>query len=198
MSIIVKKQVFLPKKQVVSKEKCINQTKKWIEEVVVGCNFCPFAAKELRMNTIHYQVVEDEDLELVLARLVKECIRLDENKKIATSLLIFSGGFQDFQTYLQLVDLSEQLMNQEGYDGIYQLASFHPQYLFAGTDEKDPSNYSNRSVYPMLHLLREDSVTQAVETHPDVDGIPQRNIDFANEKGLAFMQQLLDSCIKSA
>ena len=82
-----------------------------------------------------------------------------------------------------------------GYEGIYQLATFHPEYTFAGSSSDDPANYTNRSVYPMLHILREAAITKALEYFPDPDGIPQRNIDYARNKGLQYMQWLRASCM---
>lgn len=111
-------------------------------------------------------------------------------------MLILPTGFSSFTVYLQIVDLAEALMEKENYEGIYQIASFHPAYLFAGADNSDPSNYTNRSPYPMLHLLREASLTKAIDSYPDVDGIPQKNIDFATAKGLASMQLLREASMK--
>jgi hypothetical protein len=84
---------------------------------------------------------------------------------------------------------------KNGYEGVYQVASFHPLYLFAGSDEKDAANYTNRSVYPMLHLLRESSIDKALESYIDPENIPVRNIEFARKKGLVYMKMLRDTCM---
>ncbi|HMC87200.1 MAG TPA: DUF1415 domain-containing protein, partial [Chitinophagaceae bacterium] len=97
--------------------------------------------------------------------------------------------------YLELVRLAEKLLKQEGYQGIYQVASFHPLYCFAGAPADDPANYTNRSVYPMLHLLREESVEQAIANYPNPEKIPERNILFARSKGIAYMKKLRDACL---
>ncbi len=175
-------------------EHIISHTKNWISKVVVACNFCPFAAREVQRGTIHYEVMAGADMEQVLATVAKMFQQLDTDKAIETSLLILPDGFADFDSYLELVDLAEKLLEQENYEGVYQLASFHPQYLFAGSNNNDPSNYTNRSPYPMLHFLREDSVTIAVDSHPDIDAVPERNIRFTQEKGLLSMKALLASC----
>ncbi|GAC1431925.1 MAG: DUF1415 domain-containing protein [Chitinophagaceae bacterium] len=175
-------------------EQVIRQTKKWITDVVAGCNFCPFAAKELKQNTIHYQVEEAVDLAGCLEAFLKECVRLAE-EEIETSLLIFSNGFRAFDDYLELAVLAEKLLKQEGYEGIYQVAGFHPLYIFAGAPIDDAANYTNRSVYPMLHLLREDSIERALSTYPNPEQIPERNILFARAKGTAYMKMLRDSCL---
>jgi uncharacterized protein len=83
-----------------------------------------------------------------------------------------------------------RLQKKQGYEGVYQVASFHPNYLFAGSHENDAANYTNRSVYPMLHLLREEAVEKALEHYKDPETIPERNIQFAREKGLAYMKKL--------
>jgi hypothetical protein len=93
------------------------------------------------------------------------------------------------------VKKSEKLLIKENYDGVYQIASFHPDYCFAGEDENDPANYTNRSIYPMLHILREESLTKALSLYPNPELIPQKNIDFARQKGLQYMQILRATCL---
>jgi uncharacterized protein len=173
----------------------IHQTKKWITHVVVGCNFCPFAAREVKRNSIHYQVENSTDLNLCLQAFMQECVRLDNDDAIETVLLIFPNTFSTFDTYLNLLYLAEKALKKKGYDGIYQVASFHPLYRFANTPDNDAANYTNRSIYPMLHLLREEKIEQVLQHYPDPEQIPVRNIQFAHEKGLAYMKRLRDSCL---
>jgi len=174
-------------------EQVIDRTKKWIIDVVIGCNFCPFAANVVKQQTIFYQVEKNTELETCLASFVLEMKRLDIDPTIETSFLIFPNAFQQFDDYLDLVSLAEELVNRKGYDGVYQVASFHPLYLFANSDENDPANYTNRSIYPMLQLLREESIDKALENYQDPESIPVRNINFAKEKGLAYMKMLRDA-----
>jgi uncharacterized protein len=178
----------------VSSVQAIDATKKWIAGVVVGCNFCPFAAKVLKQQTVHYGVEDSADKAACLTAFMLEAARLDGDAAIETIFLIFPNSFERFDDYLDLVSLAEKLLKTNGYDGIYQVASFHPLYLFAGTTDKDASNYTNRSVYPMLHLLRESSIDAALEHYKDPEAIPGRNIDFARNKGLVYMQMLRESC----
>ena len=178
----------------ISTEQVIFQTKKWITDVVVGCHFCPFAAKELKQNSIHYVVEPGTDIKLCLQVFIKECQQLDDDALIETTMIIFPNSFQQFDDYLDLVSLAESLLEKEGYEGIYQVASFHPQYLFAGAPLNDAANYSNRSLYPMLHILREDSIEKALKKYPNPEQIPDRNINFAREKGVVYMKMLRDSC----
>ena len=160
-----------------------------------GCNFCPFVANEIRQNSIHYQVETALDLAGSLQALLNECKRLD-NEKIETTLLIFSNGFKQFDDYLELAALAEKLLKRENYEGVYQVASFHPQYLFAGTTANDAANYTNRSIYPMLHLLREDQVEKALAHYPNPERIPEKNILFARSKGINYMKTLLENCTR--
>lgn len=177
-------------------ERVIGQTKNWIKEVVVGCNFCPFAARELKMDSIHYQVEQSTKRNECLRAFVQECVRLDKEEAIATTLLIFPNAFLRWVDYLDMVARAEKLLRKNGYEGIYQVASFHPLYQFAGTLADDAANYTNRSMYPMLHVLREAQVEKSLLNYPHPEGIPDRNILFARERGMAFMKALRDSCLQ--
>lgn len=176
-------------------DKIISQTKKWINDVVVGCNFCPFAAREVKQNKVHYQVEPATELSICLESFLQECIRLDKEVMIETTLLIFPNAFQSFDDFLDLVGHAEDILKQKGYEGIYQVASFHPLYRFADSANDDAANYTNRSVYPMLHLLREERIEQAIERYTDPEKIPERNVRFAREKGTAYMKMLKDACL---
>lgn len=178
-----------------TESKVITQTTAWIKSVVIGCNFCPFAAKAIFQNSIRYVVLNDATLESSLEALLDELRHLDETDDIETTLLIFPQQFRDFDDYLELVGLVEDLAEDQEYDGIYQIASFHPDYCFADTPADDPANYTNRSIYPMIHILREDSISQVLATYPDADTIPDTNIHFARQKGLLHMQLLRAACM---
>lgn len=173
----------------------IEQTKKWINDVVIGCNFCPFAAKAVKQQTIHYQVENSADSIICLDAFLNEAIRLDNEPNIETVFLIFPHSFAVFDEYLNIVEVAEELLIEKGYEGIYQVASFHPLYQFADSHSKDAANYTNRSIYPMLHLLREASIDKALENYKAPEAIPGNNIDFARNKGLLYMKMLRDSCL---
>ncbi|HJW18667.1 MAG TPA: DUF1415 domain-containing protein [Flavisolibacter sp.] len=175
----------------------IEQTKKWIVDVVVGCNFCPFAAPVVKAGAIHYEVFENADARTALVALANAFTLLDTNEQIETMFLIFPNSFDSFDKYLGLVELAEAFLADQGQDGIYQVASFHPAYLFEGSSEDDPSNYTNRSPYPMLHLLREESVSRAIDSFPGTQKIPQRNIQFTRQKGIVYMRSLWESAFKA-
>ena len=174
-------------------QQIIDQTKKWILDVVIGCNLCPFAANVVKQQTIFYKVETSVDSDVCLDSFVSEMQRLDNDETIETSFLIIPNGFEKFVDYLSLLSLAEKLLKRNGYEGIYQVASFHPLYLFANSDENDPANYTNRSIYPMFHLLREESIEKALEYYKSPDSIPERNINFTREKGLVYMKMLRDT-----
>lgn len=175
--------------------KVIEQTRKWIVDVVIACNFCPFAAREIKRNSVHYEVIAETNLKKCLQLFIYECQRLDNQTEIETSLLIFSKGFFSFDEYLVLLHEAEKLLKRKGYEGTYQLASFHPNYRFAEAPVDDAANYTNRSPYPMLHLLREASIEKALQRYPNPEQIPEKNMHFAREKGSAYMKMLRDSCL---
>jgi hypothetical protein len=152
--------------------------RQWLDRVVIGLNLCPFAAKPVRGGQLRVFVsAATTELDL-LTDLQLELARLDETppEQLETTIVVAPQMLADFLDYNDFLDRADELLQSFEWDGTYQVASFHPQYQFAGTEADDPENLSNRSPYPMLHLLREDSVEAAVEAHPDVDGIPEANI----------------------
>ncbi len=176
-------------------EKVIEQTNNWIKSVVIDCNFCPFAAKAMFNKSIRYVVKTDISVDESLEALKAELEELENKIDIETSFIIFTNNFTDFDEYLDLVNKAEKLLTKENYDGIYQIASFHPDYCFNDSDEDDAANYTNRSIYPMLHILREESLTKALSLFPNPEEIPHKNIDFARQKGLKYMQLLRAACL---
>lgn len=175
----------------------IESTEAWVKNVIVKYNICPFAKRELDRGSIRYCEDKSTDIEGVLERLTEECQFLDKNKETETTLLIMSEACIDFEAFLDLVYLSNHLLQMTRYEGIYQLAHFHPDYCFEGDDINDASNYSNRSPFPTLHIIRESSMEAAIAAHADVDNIPIRNVAFMNKKGGAFFANLLASCLMS-
>ncbi|WP_043529992.1 DUF1415 domain-containing protein [Litchfieldella xinjiangensis] len=174
-------------------EQVIAATREWVSSFVVGHNICPFAGREVRRETIRYTSVTAEEWEPLLAALLDECRRLDNEADIATTLLIVESGLEDFETYLDLLAVAEALLVDQGYEGIYQLASFHPEYRFAGAPDDDPANYTNRSPWPMLHLLREAELEQVLIQYPDPEAIPERNILALQAMGEAPLRKRLAS-----
>lgn len=169
----------------------IKQTKAWLSDIIIDLNLCPFAKKEFVNDTIHYYLSSDESFDKTLELLIHQCEFLKNNDSIETALIIFDKGFSDFEQYLDLLDYSNQLIEESGYEGIFQIASFHPDYCFEGEDVNDPANFTNRSPYPMLHLLREDSLEKVLNTYTDPEKIPEQNILLAREKGSDFFKAQL-------
>lgn len=169
-------------------------TQNWLKSVIIEYSICPFAKREMEKGRIFFSINHDADIESCLQQLMLECDRLDTNPDIETTLLIYADAFTAFDDYLDFIEIAEMLLSDQGYDGIYQLASFHPDYCFQGSNQDDAANYTNRSPYPMLHLLRETSIDQAVTSHPDTESIPQHNIELTRKLGLAKMQALLAKC----
>ena len=174
----------------------ITQTENWIKSVVIGCNFCPFAAKAVQLKSIRYAVLHETNTKEILTTLITECIYLNNNDNTETTIIILPNSFHGFDDYLDLIDKAERLLLKAAYEGIYQLASFHPLYCFEVAPKDDAANYTNRSPYPMLQILREDSITKALKKFPDPDSIPEKNIDYARKKGLHFMEKLRASCLE--
>lgn len=169
-----------------------HRTRQWLETVVIGLNFCPFAKRELRRNTIRFTESPSPRVEEVLEQLVSECTLLDNHPETETTLLILPNGFDEFLDYLDMLELAERLLAKLGYEGVYQIASFHPDYCFADAEKEDAANFTNRSPYPMLHLLREASLEKVIDDYPDTDMIPQANIEKARLLGADYFRALLE------
>jgi len=169
----------------------LDACKSWVEQVVIGHNFCPFAKQEFDQNRVHFILTETEGYEEALQALIIECERLDGNDEIETTLIVYPKLLTDFEDFLDFVDMANQLISMQGYEGVYQLANFHPDYCFEGEDENDASNYTNRSPFPMLHLIRESSLEKAVMNYPSPELIPENNINLAREKGQDYFEKLL-------
>lgn len=174
----------------------ISQTQKWLSSVIIDLMLCPFAKREYDNDRIAYVVVETADLQSQLEQVIIECAALDNDVNRETSLLIFPTGLSKFEDYLDFLDIANALLAAQGYEGIYQLASFHPKYCFEGTSSDDPSNYTNRSPYPMLHIIREASLEVVLERYPNPEKIPENNIQLTKGLGLKVMQKLLADCYK--
>ncbi|WP_432730052.1 DUF1415 domain-containing protein [Variovorax sp. W6] len=154
-------------------------TRRWLERAVIGLNLCPFAKAVHVKGQVHYAVYEQaEEADLLDALLVqaRDLVALDAAVR-DTTLLIAPNALPDFLDFNDFTARAERRLARAGFDGVLQLASFHPQFQFAGTEADDIGNATNRAPYPTLHLLREDSVSRAVEAFPEAEEIFERNID---------------------
>jgi len=166
-------------------------TRRWLQQVVIGHNLCPFAARELDAGRVSFVSCEEQEPEALLLALATQVEALVEDPATETTLLVFPNALGDFDDYLDFLALTQLWLEDSGMEGDFQFASFHPDYCFDGCQPEDASNYTNRSPLPVIHILREESVEKAIAAHPDPDRIPHRNIALAEQKGSAFWRELL-------
>jgi len=160
-------------------DEVIAATREWLEKAVIGLNLCPFAKAVHAGNQIRYAVSDAQTPEALLADLGRELQMLvaADRADVETTLLIHPRVLVDFVDYNDFLDIADAAVEELGFAGTIQVASFHPHYRFADTEADAIENFSNRSPYPMLHLLREESVERAIAAFPDVARIPERNIE---------------------
>ena len=165
---------------------------RWLNSVVIGLNLCPFSGKPLRENRVRIHVNEVMSEEDLLSDLMAEMELLDKTpaSEIETTLVIVPNLLQDFFDYTQYLIWVQSQLKRRGWQGVYQLASFHPDYCFAGAEPDDVENLTNRSPYPIIHIIREASLEKALEFFEDVEGIPERNKVCVSALSLEQRQQL--------
>lgn len=170
-------------------------TRRWVEQMVIGLNLCPFAAKPHKLGRVRYVLEDSSDLRQLNDRLLYEARYLlaTSPKTVETSLIVHPRLLTDFHDYLDYLWAAEQLLQQHHMEGILQIASFHPDYQFAGTDAEAAANYTNRSPYPMLHLLREDSIENALQEYNNPEAIPRRNIARMEGLGVEAIKKMLQN-----
>ncbi len=176
----------------------VDSVRRWVETLVVGQNLCPFARRELVNNRVRFALTTAATEEQLLAALVSELGLLETDPTIETTLLIHPDVLQHFSDYNQFLDNVDALLVAMEWEGVYQIASFHPDYRFAGTEPGDVENFTNRSPYPLLHVLRESSLERAIAGYRNVDQIPEKNIALMRELGKSRLASLLKSCIRPA
>lgn len=162
-------------------------TREWLEKAVIGLNLCPFAKAVHTKGQVRWVVSEATTPEALLAELEDELQHLAaaDPQATDTTLLIHPGVLQDFLDFNDFLGPADEVLERLGLDGTLQIASFHPQFQFAGTGPEDISNFSNRAPYPTLHLLREASIDRAVEAFPEAEAIYERNIETLERLGHA-------------
>jgi hypothetical protein len=166
-------------------DEVIAATRTWLEKAVIGLDLCPFARAVYVRDQVRFVVSEAETPEALLADLVRELRALAETdpEAVDTTLLIHPWVLEDFLDYNDFLDVAEAAVADLGLEGEIQVASFHPRYQFAGTEPDDVENYTNRSPYPILHLLREASVERAVAAFPDASEIFEKNVETLRRLG---------------
>jgi hypothetical protein len=186
---------FIPvAKNSLQEDKIVGAVRRWVESVVVALNLCPFAGRVLLQDQIRFVVTEANTEEQLLADLQYELTLLVKDSTVETTLLILPGLLQEFSDYNQFLEYADDLLIQMDLEGVYQVASFHPQYQFDGTETDDVENFTNRSPYPMLHLIREQSLDRALANYPDADQIPLRNIERMKGLGKDRLIELMQAC----
>jgi hypothetical protein len=167
------------------KQAVIDCTRRWISSVVIGLNLCPFAQRVFQADKIRYVVTDAQDETALLRDLTGELEGLASSpiSRVETTLLIHPRALGNFLDYNDFLSAGERLVADLGLRGTIQIASFHPDYQFAGTDPGAVENYTNRSPYPMLHLLREESISEVASDPNDRLEIPRRNIETLKSLG---------------
>ncbi len=163
----------------------------WLDDFVVGLNLCPFARPLLGASNLRIAICAASDTAALREAFLHELDLLQRSTEqdIATTLLVFPQALRDFADYLWFLEDGQELLREAGLEGVVQLASFHPQYRFAGEAPDAASHYSNRAPYPLIHLLREDMLTRALADFADPERIPDRNIDTLNAIGVEELER---------
>ncbi|CAH8208231.1 conserved hypothetical protein [Vibrio aestuarianus] len=164
----------------------------WLNDVVIGLNLCPFAAKPQRNQQIKIFISEADTEELLLQDILEQLLVLDscEAKKLETTLVVVPNMLHDFFDYNLFIDWVEALIRQQDWEGIFQVATFHPNYCFGGTEPEDDENLTNRSPYPIFHLIREESMERVLKHYPNPEAIPDTNIERVSNLSEQERQQL--------
>ncbi|HLM53317.1 MAG TPA: DUF1415 domain-containing protein [Pseudoxanthomonas sp.] len=171
----------------------IARTRLWLERAVIGLNLCPFAKAVHAKEQVRFVLSDATTPEALLEQLAEELVHLRDAPPHAldTTLIVHPQVLEDFLDYNDFLDNADAAVEALDLEGVIQVASFHPHYRFAGTGFDDVENFTNRSPYPTLHLLREDSVSRAVEAFPEADAIVDRNIETVTRLGAQGWHKLL-------
>lgn len=176
-------------------EQAAEQTRAWVKNFIIGLNLCPFAKVPFDKDQIRFEVAESDGFEEIYRELLSAFNRLfnADAKETETSLFVVPAGLDDFEDYLDMLDAANQAIEDSGLEGTIQLASFHPNYCFDGVDYDDPANFSNRSPYPMFHLIREASLEQALKNYPNPEEIPERNVALLRDMGEEKIREIIQA-----
>ena len=172
----------------------VERTKSWINEFVIGLNLCPFAKVPFDKDKITYKICDSTDEEQILTNIASDMLDLYNISPtiVETSFLILPQ-MVDFEEYLDYLEVCHIILKDLNLEGHIQIASFHPDYQFDGTEPDDVENYTNRSPYPMFHFLREESVERALLAYPEAKSVPETNIGTMNKMGLEKVKAMLEN-----
>jgi hypothetical protein len=176
---------------ILEKTAVIEKTKNWIQKFVIGLNLCPFAKFPVENDQVRYVVYEGDSLLELLQLLAKELLLLKKlpAKEVETTFIVTPNYLSDFQDFINAIPAAEEVLKLQKMRNDFQIATFHPKYQFAGTQAEAIENYTNRSPFPMLHLLREDSMDKAIESYGNTEMIPVQNVSLLETMGL---KEILD------
>ena len=173
-------------------------TRLWVERLVVGENLCPFARPVMdTLKIVESQGEHIEPITLDFLALLDE-VQSSDDALIPTALLVIAKALGDFEDYLDWLSMCEELLIEAGLEGVIQLAGFHPQYVFADEDAEDLSHYTNRSPFPMIHLIREAHINDALSTVTRPEAIPERNKRHISRLGRQGLLNLMPELANSA
>ena len=175
-------------------------TRKWLEDFVIGLNLCPFAAVPFRKNEIRFvetPYTNEDEISKIVREEIKKLLKVGA-EPLTTTLIILQNGLSEFTDFNDYLDTVDQILEDESAEGVIQAASFHPNYLFGGEDPESQSHYTNRSPFPLLHLIREEDIDHAKLTYPGIKDIPRNNIEKLKSMSKeALEKQLVDpGCIR--
>ena len=170
-----------------NRDEIIAATREWLEKAVIGLNLCPFAKSVYVRDQVRIVVSEARHLDAFLEELDRELefLASTDPKEVDTTLLVHPTLFGDFLDFNEIAGIAEEAVEEHELEGILQVASFHPAFQFEDTEADDITNFTNRSPYPTLHLLREESIERAVEAYPEAEAIYDKNIETMKKLGLA-------------
>ncbi|MGJ8686266.1 MAG: DUF1415 domain-containing protein [Spongiibacteraceae bacterium] len=180
-----------------SEQQLVEQSvRNWLQETVVGLDLCPFAGHVVSGGQLRIVVSEADSEEALLEELYREITLLEITpcSTIETSLIAAPKLFDDFLDYNDYLAVVDGLLEQQDWSGVFQIASFHPDYCFADSTTGDPANFSNRSPYPLFHILREQSVERALQSHSNPEEIPERNIALLRNLPADELKRLYPHC----
>ncbi|MGF1909562.1 DUF1415 domain-containing protein [Vibrio kasasachensis] len=159
-----------------------SQVNQWLNDVVIGLNLCPFAAKPQRKKQIKIHVSQASDDESLLEDIFNQLLHLEHTPvdDLETTLVVAPKMLDDFWDYNMFIDWIEAIIDQQGWNGIFQVATFHPDYCFADSEPGDSSNLTNQAPYPIFHLIREESMERVLKHYPNPELIPETNVARVN------------------
>ena len=176
----------------------ITLTKQWLEKIVIDLSLCPFAAKVFYEDNILFLSADFTTIEssiLITEKAIRDI--LNPQTSFTTCLIIYKSGLDSFDEFLDVYYTIEDIILNSNHNPKIQFASFHPLYQFEGTQQSDLENYTNRSPYPIIHVLRTDDVTAAVESHADIESVPTRNIEMMKDLGLEKIKKLFEGVYRT-